>query len=70
MNELKTPQKLWMSGNSLAISVPKKIAEIMGYKAGGYAEIQWGKFIEAMKKAKKEKSLPELNNEKGLPELE
>jgi len=69
MDNIKTPQKLWMSGNSLAISVPKKIADILGYKVGGYVEIQWGKFIEITKK-KKEKELPKLDKKEELPKLE
>jgi len=46
MVEMRTPQMISWVGNSFAIFIPHKIAELKGYKRGKHIMVNWEDMIE------------------------
>lgn len=66
---LQTTQKIWTSGTTLCIAVPRKVCAILGINQGDYVQIDW---LEVIKKEnlKGEDVKPKRKKEKKEKEKE
>jgi len=42
---IQSTQKVWKAGQTLSISVPKKVCAILGIEEGDYLQVDWAEVI-------------------------
>lgn len=66
--KLSSTQKVWLSGSTLVVSIPRNVKDVMGIHKGDYLEIDWGEIIKRADNKKHKKEVQEESNE--LPDIE
>lgn len=65
---LESVQQVTTNGNALAITIPKKISEIMNIELGDYIRINWGEIIMKAKDRKNVRKAKKFKKEE-LPTI-
>ena len=47
---LGSVNKVWRSGTTLVIAIPRRIREILNIQKGDYVEVDWGEIVKRDKK--------------------